>query len=311
MPPKGMRGIAGPGAVADHRVPLQKGIPRLHRPTLKTLRRSELAHHGDDVLVLAVDEVIEVTHVGGGEFAGEISKRASELGELRERGLANNGDGIVGRKIVPIVFEGDKAEGFDEAVGGVAYDDVDLMVDERAVDKARVHHVRLAGEMKIVAGAPAGEAIGALEQFVAEGDAPLGSEGREVGAATETEVLGIVAADDHDKSVFEAERLGDFEVEALRVLLPDALIDGGGIVRGSFVEDGRECSARVLDVKIEVTGKESFVNKERAAKVGLALDRDSGAGFDVLGKKLGKDDLLGEELRADDNAGTGRFAAGG
>ncbi len=40
------------------------------------------------------------------------------------------------------------------------------------------------------------------------------------------ELLGVVAADDHGESVFEAERLGDFEIEALGVALFHAIVDG-------------------------------------------------------------------------------------
>jgi len=46
-----------------------------------------------------------------------------------------------------IVFEGNEAEGVDEAVGGVPGDDVDLTIDEGAVDEAEIHHFGLPGEV--------------------------------------------------------------------------------------------------------------------------------------------------------------------
>ena len=45
----------------------------------------------------------------------------------------------------------------------------------------------------------------------------------------EMELLRVVAANDHGERVFEAERLGNFEIEALGVVLFDAMVDGGGI----------------------------------------------------------------------------------
>lgn len=237
-----------------------------------------------------------MTDVGGGEFAGEIGEGGAKLGKLRESGLTDDGDGVVRREIVEVVFEGDEAEGIDEAVGGVAGDDVDLMGNESAVDQAEVHDVRLIGEMEMVAGAPAGEAVGALEEFVADANAPSWRDGGDIGGGAELEALGIVAADDHGESVLEAERLGDFEMEALGVLLLDALVEGGRISGRRFVEDSSEGRAGVLDVEVEVTGEEGFVDEKRAAEIGLAFDGDAGAGFNVLGEKLGENDLLGEEF---------------
>ena len=113
------------------------------------------------------------------------------------------------------------------------------------------------------------------------------------------EALRVVAANDHGESVFEAERLGEVEIEALRVLAFDAIVDRGAVVAGGFVEDGGEGGAGVFDVEIEIAGEEGFVDEESAAEVGFALDVNVGAGFDMLGKELGEDDLLGEKFGAD------------
>jgi hypothetical protein len=123
------------------------------------------------------------------------------------------------------------------------------------------------------------------------------------------EFLGVVAADDHGESVFEAERLGNFEMVALGVELLDAVEDGDGIAVRGFVEDGGESGAGVFDVEVEFACEEGFVDEEGAAEVGRAKDRDGGFCFDVLGKELGEDDLLGEEFGADGDFGLGRLAA--
>jgi hypothetical protein len=124
-----------------------------------------LAEGADDyggVLMLGVDGEVEASDVGGGEFAGEIGEGGAKLGESGERGLADDGDGVVWREVMAIVFEGDEAEGVNEAVGGVAGNDVDLTIDEGAVDEAEIHHFGRFGEMKIVAAGEAAEAVGAL-----------------------------------------------------------------------------------------------------------------------------------------------------
>ena len=101
-------------------------------------------------------------------------------------------------------------------------------------------------------------------------------------------------------------------MEALGILLLDAIVDGGGAVSArGFVEYGGECCAGVFDVKIEVPGKEGFVNQESATEVGFAVDGDIGARLDVLRQELGQDDLLGEKFGSDGQVQLGGFAAGG
>jgi hypothetical protein len=278
---------------------------------LEAVRLAELPDDRGGVLMLGVDGVVEMADVGSGEFSGQIGERGAELGELGEGGLADDGDGVVGREVVAVVGEGDEAESADETVGGVAGDDVHLVIEEGAVDEAEVHDAGRLGEVEIVAIAEAGKAVGALKEFVADAGAPTGSDGNNVGDFLQMEVLGVVAADDHGESIFEAERLGDFQVEAVGVELLDAAVNGGGIALWRFVQDGGEGGAGVFDVEVELAGEEGFVDEERAAEVGFAHDGDAGAGFDVLGEELGEDDLLGEEFGADGDFSLRRFVAGG
>jgi hypothetical protein len=113
------------------------------------------------------------------------------------------------------------------------------------------------------------------------------------------ETLGVIAADDHGKGVLKAERLGDFEVEPFGVTLLNATVNVARVGGRRFVEDGGQGRAGVFDVEIEVAGEERLLAKERAAEIGFAIDVYSGAGFDVLGEKLGENDLLGEKFGAD------------
>jgi len=267
-----------------------------------------LTDDGGSVLVEGVDGIVQAAHVGGGKFSREIGKSRAELGKSSESGLANDGDGVVGRKIVEVVNERDKAERVNEAVGGVASDYVHLVVEEGAVEEAEVHDARRSNKAEGVAIAPAAEAVGALKEFIADADAPFGSEGRDVGYFLQMEAPGVLGTDDHGKRIFEAERLGDFELEALGVELLDAAVDGVGIAMRRFVEDGGESRAGVLDVEVEVPCEKSFMDEERASEIGFAGDRNAGAGFNVLGEELGENDLLGEEFGADGDFGLGRTA---
>src|SRR5258708_40349929 len=70
-----------------------------------------------------------------------------------------------------------------------------------------------------------------------------------------------------------------------------------------FAQDGGQSGAGVSDIQVEFACQESFVNEERAAEVGLALNGNAGFCFDLLGKELREDDLLGEEFRPDRDFG--------
>ncbi len=251
---------------------------------LEAVRGTELADDGRSILLERIDGVIQAAHVGGGKFSCQIGEGGAELGKSRKSGLANDGDGVVRREIVKVIGERNKAERINEAVSGVAGDDVHLMVEEGAVEEAEVHDAGRSGEAERVAIAPAAEAVGALEEFIADADVPFGSKGRHVGYFLQMETQGVLGTDDHGERVFEAEWLSDFELETLGVELLDASVDGIGIAMRRFVEDGGKGSAGVLDVEVEVSCEESFMDEERAAEIGFADDRNAGACFDVLGE---------------------------
>src|SRR5258706_3125478 len=137
----------------------------------------------------------------------------------------------------------------NEAVGGVAGDDVNFFVDEGAVDEAEIYDAGRGGKMQTVKLAPAVKTVRALEEFVSETRAHLGSVGNDVAGVLQVQALGVVSTNDHGKGVFKAEGLGDFEIETLGVALPDAIVNVGGIGAGRFVEDRGQCSAGVFHVQ--------------------------------------------------------------
>ncbi|MGC1489960.1 MAG: hypothetical protein WA798_01225, partial [Candidatus Acidiferrum sp.] len=280
---------------------------------LKIFGCAEGTDDGGDIALIGIDFGVEAAHVGGGDFSAKIGERGTKLRKFFESGIANDGNGIVRREIMTVVLERNEMERIDETVGGAAGDDINLMIEESAIKKAEVHDAGSSGEMEIVAIAPAAKTVGTLEKFVADADAPFGSYGREIGHGTEMETLGILAANDHGEGVFKAKRFGEREMEAIGVLLFDAIIDGGGSVTGKWrlIEDGGEGGAGVFDVEIEIAGEKSFVDEESATEIGFAVDVNAGARFDVLGEEFGEDDLLSEKLGADGEMRLGGTAAGG
>lgn len=163
----------------------------------------------------------------------------------------------------------------------------------------------------MVASAPAGEAVGALEEFVADTGTPFGSERGDVGNGAEVKTLGVIAADDHRECVFKTEWFGNIELETTRVELLHTIVDGGGIALGRFIEDGGEGGTCVFDVEIEIAGEKGFVDEKSATEVSFADNVDAGFGFDVLGEKLGEYNLLSEEFGANGDGGLRWLAAGG
>jgi hypothetical protein len=270
----------------------------------------ERTDDGGRVALVGVDFGIEVPHFFGGDFVGEIGERSAKLREFYQGVAADDRDGVVGREIMIVVDERNKVEGVDESVGGIAGDDVNFLVDEGAIDQAKVHDTGRRGEMQAVESAPATKAVGTLEEFVAEAGAHFGGVGDEVAGVAEVEALGVFAADDHGESVLETEWFGDFQVETLGIALFDAIVDVAWVAAWGFVEHGGEGGAGVFDVEVEVAGEERFLAEERAAEIGFAFDVDAGAGFDVLGQELREDDLLGEKFGADGEVGLLRLAAG-
>ena len=117
------------------------------------------------------------------------ARRSSAVCNLRVAGdgvFADEGDGVVGREVVAVVGEDGEAEGADGAVGGVAGDDVDLVVGEGAVEQAEIHGAQ-GGEVQVVGGGEAGEAVGAGLELVADAEAQLRGELGRVGDGVEVE----------------------------------------------------------------------------------------------------------------------------
>jgi hypothetical protein len=123
---------------------------------------------------LTVDGVVHGLDLFGADLAGQSIHCDLDFGMALERVFADQRDGLVGRKEVEVVRQHHEAERADGAVGGVAGDDVDLAVGEGAIEQAEVHDAGRAGEVQVVGGGEAGQAVGSRLELVADAEAELG-----------------------------------------------------------------------------------------------------------------------------------------
>src|ERR1700685_3831765 len=103
-----------------------------------------------------------------------------------------------------VVFEDEQVEGWNQAVGSIARDEVDLLVFEGAREQAEIHDLRGFGEAQAVGGDESFVAVGTLHEFVAKSGAPLRSIGRGLCDGFQVEAAGIFAANLDSEGVVEA-----------------------------------------------------------------------------------------------------------
>src|ERR1700730_16364895 len=94
----------------------------------KTAGLAEFADDGGDVALFRIDKIIEMAHLGRGDLAAQFGKYGAKLRKFLEGGLADDGHGVVGRKVVTVVFQNDEMQRVDDAICGVARDNVNLMI---------------------------------------------------------------------------------------------------------------------------------------------------------------------------------------
>src|SRR5439155_1559627 len=196
-------------------------------------------------------------------------------------------------------------EVLDLRVGRVARHQVRLMIDERAVEEAEVHDADLL-EAYPVEALETGVAVGALLELVAEGGAPLARNGN--GIRDRADARPILATDHEHEGVVEAERPGPHEPRR-RVCLAHAGQHPLRIALRPILQHRGQRRPRVLDVRVDLPRADRRVADERAAEVEPAL-RPEPHVLDRLREQLAEDALLGEVLRADDDALAAAPAAG-
>src|SRR5579872_328481 len=95
---------------------------------LQSFGFQEGANDCGHVAVLAVHGIDQVAHIVVGNFPGKLTESIANLRMLGEHVFANDGNRLVGRKVMAVVFKDEEVKRGDQAVGGVARDEVNLVI---------------------------------------------------------------------------------------------------------------------------------------------------------------------------------------
>src|SRR6266404_2354855 len=216
--------------------------------------------------------------------------------------LSDNRDAFIRREVVAVVFENEKVEGGDQAIGVVAGDQVNLMLFEGARNQAEIHDARRFCEAQAVGCDQAFVSIGSFHEFVTESGPPLWRVGSGLGDRAQMKFARVYAANHDRESVVEPKRWTECEAEAALIPLFDSPIDFLLVAAGRLFEDGGEGRAGVLRIEVDPTGQDCLVTYESARQIETALHFEMSTPFDDLREHLAQNQLLGEILAADDNA---------
>ncbi len=178
-----------------------------------------------------------------------------------------------------VVFENEQVQRGDQAVGGVAGDQIDLLVFQGAGQQAQVHDLRRAGEMQAVGGGKSFVAVGTLHEFVAETGAPLWSVRRGLRDGFQAEAASVVAANFDGESVVEAEWRAHGEVEALHIFRLDLVVDFFMIGAGLFFQDCGESGAGVFGIDIDAACENGLVANVSAGEIESGARREDEFGI--------------------------------
>lgn len=135
--------------------------------------------------------------------------------------------------------------------------------------------------------------------------------GRHVRDGLPVVLLGVRSADDHGEGVVEAKGRLYLDVETVFVEAGDGFVDSGGVAVEGLFEDGGEGGAGVLGIGVDAAGDEGLMAEVGAGEVEAAVDLLVSLGFNLLGEEFAEDDLLGEVLGSDGDAGGAWRGAGG
>ena len=75
-----------------------------------------------------------------------------------------------------------------------------------------------------------------------------------------------------------------------------------------MLENRGQSGARVFGINVDASGENALVGDVCSAEIETSLDRKMSFVFDLLGDEFSEDDLLGEVLATDDDAGAVRTA---
>src|SRR2546422_200272 len=197
-----------------------------------------------------------------------------------------------------VVLQHDEVQGLNLAVRRVAGDHVHLPLRQRPIRQPQVHRGGWGSEPQSVYAREPSEAVGALQELVAESRLPARRHARQVGDALQVVARGVAASHGDGEGVVEAERFAPDERESLRVVARNGAIHAVAIGDGRVLQYGGVRGSRVLDVEIDLARRDGLMAHERAAEVEAPLHGEPGAPRDLLRHDLAQQIGLGEVLGA-------------
>ena len=200
-------------------------------------------------LAVHLDAAVERAHARLAQAAAEQRECRDHVGAIARHACANEGRGLVGRKEVAVVGEGDQVVLRQQAVGAVAVHDVHAAGVERLVLDRRRQRAHVAWRDAIHA-AQAGQPVGPADEVGGEAGGELRARRGQIGQRVQPVALGGLPPHGDRVRVLEAEGrqpahapafgegAGDVRVDVLRV--------GGERVGERVVEHGDQAGAGVL-----------------------------------------------------------------
>ena len=235
------------------------------------------------------------------DAAAEPRDGAADFGVTQQRRRVHDGDGVVGRKVLPVVFEHRQIQRVDQPRGRIAGDDIDLPFGERAVHERQVHDARRLAEAQTVGRREPAVAVGPIQELVAECGAPARRVRRQLRQPRQSPRARVRGANQNRERVAEAERR-QHRSAGVGVQLADLVEHHARITLNGLLEDGGQRGAAVFDVQVDVAGLNRAVADERAAEIEPPIDGKPCVALDRLRHQLAENHLLGEVLGADDDA---------
>src|SRR5262245_28812087 len=141
--------------------------------SIRQLSAQKVLHRGSHVTMFNIDRCIHRAHVVLGNSPGEVIKRFPQLGMSEQNGGPYDRNSVVWREIDAVVAEHREIEGFDEAAGGIARDDVNLSGRERAIDEIEFHDARRCRKAELIRLEQTSVSIRAFGELVAKSRPPL------------------------------------------------------------------------------------------------------------------------------------------
>src|SRR6185369_1828724 len=111
-------------------------------PALQTLLAEKFFYNFIYIAMLAVDGIVQLTHVVIGYLSRQLIQRGSYAGMPAQHVLSHDRYSFVWRKVVPIVLQDKQIERGNQSIGGIPGSEIDLFVLERTRQKAKVHDAR-------------------------------------------------------------------------------------------------------------------------------------------------------------------------